>query len=97
MAMTGRVEKFGPIPNTREGVQILSGRNPAGNVTVKGGQPTEDTSENAEVEVRVHEEVVTSDKDKIRVEDRKPGDPEVRVRSGNRKEWEQTRTLDNEY
>lgn len=45
------------------------------------------------VEVRVHE-TVTVENDKLRSMVRRPGDPEIRVRDGNPKEWEETKRND---
>jgi hypothetical protein len=47
------------------------------------------------VEVRLHEQLVVED-DKLRVEKRKPGDPEIRIRVGDTTAWEKIKRGDDE-
>jgi hypothetical protein len=47
------------------------------------------------VEVRLHEQLVVED-DKLRVEKRKPGDPEIRIRIGDTTAWDKIKRGDDE-
>ena len=47
------------------------------------------------VEVRLHEQLVVED-DKLRIEKRKPGDPEIRIRVGDTTKWDQVKRGDDE-
>jgi hypothetical protein len=48
-----------------------------------------------EVEIRLHEQLVVED-DKLRVEKRKPGDPEIRIRIGDTSAWDKIKRGDDE-
>lgn len=47
------------------------------------------------VEVRLHEQLVVDD-DRIRVKEKKPGDPEIRIRIGDTKAWDKIKRGDDE-
>lgn len=48
-----------------------------------------------DVEIRLHEQLVVEE-DRIRIKERKPGDPEIRVRIGDTKRWEDIKRGDDE-
>jgi hypothetical protein len=83
--MTGEIRDFSkpaekPQEPTRD-VQILSS--------------SDETRQGVEVDVRQHEQVVVST-DKLRHKPAKPGDPEIRIRVGDTREWDKVKRGEDE-
>lgn len=86
---TGEIKNFNEPPPPDKSVEIKTAR-PQNNVFTRLSSVAD---EGVGVEVYEHEVVITED-DRLRVLARKPGDPEIRVRDGDPKTWEDVKRDD---
>jgi hypothetical protein len=84
--MTMTIRDFRTPPNKPQGPRII-GAQPIDQIVNPEILDRSHAVEGTPVEVRVHQETVI-ESDKVRSTKRETSDPEVRVRIGNTKEWE---------